>query len=211
MKVLVFDTETTGLPKDNSNIYRTDMWPHVLQLSYLMYDTNKNKIITNQDYLIKIPKDVEISKESISVHGITRRKIQHQGYEMKYILKIFQACLENSDFVVAHNLQFDRKMLSVEGIRNKIKLDFDRSHCYCTMKSGANTCKIEKRNLHGEIYFKYPKLIELHEVLFGSEPNNLHNAYVDILVCLRCFYKIIYNDDLCIKNKNFNSLIKAYI
>ena len=49
MKVLVFDTETTGLPKDNSNIYRTDMWPHVLQLSYLMYDTEKNKIITNQD------------------------------------------------------------------------------------------------------------------------------------------------------------------
>ena len=45
MKVLVFDTETTGLPKDNSNIYRTDMWPHVLQLSYLMYDTNKNKIL----------------------------------------------------------------------------------------------------------------------------------------------------------------------
>jgi len=211
MKVLVFDTETTGLPKDNPTIYQTYMWPHVLQLSYIMYDTEKNKIITNQDYLIKIPKEVEISKESIGIHGITRRKIEHQGYEMKHILKIFQACLENSDFVVAHNLQFDKKMLLVEGLRNKVKLDFDKTQCYCTMKNGANVCKIEKINLHGDTYFKYPKLVELHERLFGGEPNNLHNAYVDILVCLRCFHKVIYNEDLCEKNKNFNKQIKIYL
>lgn len=39
-------------------------------------------------------------------------------------------------------------------------------------------------------YKKYPKLCELHEHLFGSVPENLHNALVDTLVCLRCFLMI---------------------
>jgi len=35
--------------------------------------------------------------------------------------------------------------------------------------------------------------------LFGTTPANLHNAIVDVLVCLRCFvnmyYKIIISED----------------
>ena len=38
MKVLVFDTETTGLPKGkNPSIYKTELWPHIIQLSYIVY------------------------------------------------------------------------------------------------------------------------------------------------------------------------------
>ena len=109
MKVLVFDTETTGLPQNNPSIYQTHLWPHVVQLSYMLYDTDKNKIIASDDYLIKIPKDVEISQESIDVHGITRRKVDNHGYKMNQILQIFQVCLDECDFIVAHNLQFDKK------------------------------------------------------------------------------------------------------
>ena len=211
MKVLVFDTETTGLPKGQGSIFKTDIWPYIVQLSYIIYDTEKNKIITNQDYIIKIPEHVELSKESIKIHGITKRKIKNQGYEIKHILKIFQICLVNCDFVVAHNLEFDKNMVLVEGIRNKISLSFNKIQNYCTMKNGSKICKIEKVNIHGEKYFKYPTLLELHQKLFNSEPSNLHDAYVDILVCLRCFHKIIYSEDLCKKNKNFNSSIKIYI
>lgn len=39
-------------------------------------------------------------------------------------------------------------------------------------------------------YVKYPKLSELHSHLFGYVPDNLHNAMMDVLVCLRCFLKI---------------------
>ena len=211
MKVLVFDTETTGLPQNNPSIYQTHLWPHVVQLSYMLYDTNKNKIMASDDYLIDIPKDVEISQESIDVHGITRRKVDNHGYKMEQILQIFQVCLDECDFIVAHNLQFDKNMLMVEGIRHNIKLGFDTPQSYCTMKNGKKICKIEQVNSYGEIYFKYPKLIELHKTLFNSEPNSLHNAFVDILVCMRCFYKLIYNDDLCVKNIHFNKQIKKYL
>lgn len=39
-------------------------------------------------------------------------------------------------------------------------------------------------------YKKFPKLSELHQKLFGSVPENLHNSIVDVFVCLRCFLKI---------------------
>ena len=32
MKVLVFDTETSGLPTEkNASIYKTNVWPHIVQ------------------------------------------------------------------------------------------------------------------------------------------------------------------------------------
>ena len=74
------------------------------------------------------------------------------------------------------------------------------------MKCSKNICKIPI-TINGKNIFKYPKLIELYKFYFQDEPNNLHNSFIDILICLRCFYKMIYNDDLCKKNKNFNSLV----
>jgi len=208
MRVLVFDTETTGLPaKNNPSIYQTHLWPHILQISYILYDTEKNKVITSEDYLIKIPSNVNISAESTNIHGITRQQVDCRGYAMSDALNTFQVCLDNCDFVIAHNIQFDKNILMVEAIRHKMKLNFDKPQEYCTMKNGVNICKLEKINTFGDKYFKYPTLSELHNVLFNKEPQNLHNAFVDILICLRCFHKMIYNEDLCQKNKRFKSFI----
>ena len=62
-----------------------------------------------------------------------------------------------------------------------------------------------------EVYKKFPTLAELHVKLFGIGPSNLHNSFVDILICMRCFYAMIFNEDLCKKNKRFNSLIKEHV
>ena len=43
MLILVFDTETTGLPTErNASIFDNDKWPYIVQLSYIIYDTYKN-------------------------------------------------------------------------------------------------------------------------------------------------------------------------
>jgi hypothetical protein len=55
MKVLVFDTETTGLPTErNASISDLKVWPHIVQLSYILYDIDEKKIIKCQDHIIKI-------------------------------------------------------------------------------------------------------------------------------------------------------------
>ena len=213
MKILIFDTETTGLlPKDVS-LYQSDLWPYIVQFSFIMYNTISNKIEMEHDYIIKIPKEISIPKESTKIHGITKQKSNKQGYNMKDILEIFNIALESCDFVVAHNLSFDKKILMVEGIRHNTKIEFTRNGLtpYCTMRNSINLCNIEKVNNNNEVYKKFPTLAELHVKLFGVGPSNLHNSFVDILICMRCFYAMIFNEDLCKKNKRFNSLIKEHI
>ena len=81
---------------------------------------------------------------------------------------------------------------------------------YCTMKASIDLCSImteypahiefgpqtlaqtisPKAAPKPRVYKKFPKLSELHQTLFGSIPENLHNSLIDVLVCLRCFLKI---------------------
>ena len=39
MHVLIFDTETTGLPEPDATIFQHNKWPHIIQLSYISYNT----------------------------------------------------------------------------------------------------------------------------------------------------------------------------
>jgi hypothetical protein len=52
----------------------------------------------------------------------------------------------------------------------------------------------------GRTSLKYPKLIELYHVLYGTDvpsPEGLHNAKVDVDVCLKCYVKMMeIRDDI---------------
>jgi DNA polymerase III epsilon subunit-like protein len=82
-----------------------------------------------------------------------------------------------------------------------------KTNFYCTMQESIELCNIKKTNLLGE-YLKFPKLSELHETLFKSSPKNLHNSLNDILICLRCFYKLRLNEDLLKKNMEIKKMLE---
>lgn len=213
MKVIVFDTETTGLPKSRyAHIQHTWLFPYVVQLSWLVYDTGKNKIEKVEDHIIRLPEHITIPEESMKIHGITNEKMQEEGKLMSVVLKRFLRDLSNSKCIIAHNIEFDKKILDVECFREQYKLLSNyRKKEFCTMKNSIHTCKILKKN-HEKFKskFKFPKLIELHEKLFESKPNNLHNALIDILVCFRCFYKLKFEVDILNVNNKFRRNYKKY-
>ena len=206
MKVIVFDTETTGLPERNAPFTSTNKWPYIIQLSYALYDISTNNIYINDGY-IKIDDNIEISKESQKIHGITKEKLDNEGMNIKYALMQFNNMFCDADLVIGHNLEFDKNMIIVESLRNNIDQYFTyyetKNHKfkkpeYCTMKNTAKFCGIIKTNKLGKEYFKYPKLIELYRRLFPQEkdPKNLHNSLFDILVTLRCYLKYKHDKDL---------------
>ena len=102
MKVLVVDTETTGLPeKWNPSIFsQKEKWPHIIQLSYLLYDTNINKIISCVDEIIKLDYHIPISSESIKIHGINRTTSHRKGISINKALLGFYEAFEACDIVV---------------------------------------------------------------------------------------------------------------
>jgi hypothetical protein len=69
------------------------------------------------------------------------------------------------------------------------------------MKNYTNICKIQKSTLSTQ--YKYPKLSELYKTIFLMTPEELHNSYNDILICLRCYYYIEYHIDLLLASNDF--------
>ena len=206
MRVLVFDTETTGLPEKNASILEVDKWPHIVQLSYLIYDTTNNQIESFYDFIINV-NDTIISDESIQLHKITKEKSNNEGLCIVDVLNKFNSDIKNIDLLVGHNISFDKRIIMVECIRNNISQYFTRNKIkkpeYCTMKESINICKIERISSAGNKYFKFPTLTELYVYLFKHSPKVVHNSLADILICLRCY--ILLSDKVDIININNNN------
>jgi len=220
MKFLVFDTETTGLPKSKYiNPTTLDSWPHIVQFSYLVYDSPLNEIIDSKDFIIKMPENILIPEESTKIHGITNNLSNEKGTLLTVVLNEFFNSLKKVDKLIGHNIKFDINMIKIELLRiinDQSYLPEETMHykkylylienfdnITCTLKDSILFCNIQSIDKNGKIYLKYPKLFELYEKLFNEIPNNLHNSFNDILVTLRCFMKLKYDIDLKDNCKSF--------
>jgi len=231
--IMVFDFETTGLPKDGNARYNPGYsnpvdWPHSVQMAYILYDTMTNKAKIASE-VIRLPEGVEVTEESEEIHKISaaytrgRTKMGKDGSLthhpfIKTVLKEFIQDFRRADIVVAHNIHFDRNMVLAELDRQgqeciaDLKEFFENKKEFCTGIKGKYVCKMERKDKHGRTYYKMPKLKELYENLFGQVPDEskLHNALVDVVICLRCFYKMRYNKDLA-EEPGLDSEIKSVI
>lgn len=215
MRVLIFDTETTGLPKSRSiNPDSLHLWPHIVQFSYIIYDVTDNDICVIEDNIIRVADDVEISQESAAIHGITNEISKSGGVDLNQVLSGFFGALKNVDMLVGHNISFDINVVVVELLRiiynqsNTVPVDELLSYktylhmlnnyqnIHCTMQNSIDMCAIKVMGKNGREYNKFPKLSELHQKLFGSVPDNLHNSLNDILVTLRCYIMITLKMDV---------------
>jgi DNA polymerase III epsilon subunit-like protein len=220
MKIIVFDTETSGLPKSKIISPNTiHLWPFIVQFSYIIFDTDTNTILKSYDAIVKVKPYNVISEDSIKFHGITQEISELKGINIDNVLAEFIGDLEHADMIVAHNIEFDLNMIRVELLRlEQVALDLvlrkaifeEQTNLYCTMRESVDLCKIEKENSRGK-YYKFPTLTELHKHLFDVEPKHLHNSFHDILCTTRCFIKIKYNQDIVEQNPQFKDLIQKLI
>ena len=213
MKFLVFDTETTGLPKSkHASPEETYLFPYVVQLSWLVFDSGINKVTALKDKIIRLPNNIRIPQKTIDIHGITNERMLEEGEPVDDVLDSFMRDVSSCTYLIGHNLSFDKTMIEVECVRNKHKRLSDyRKISFCTMKQSKNVCCIEKKNYYTKkMEYKYPKLIELHKHLFATTPENLHNSLIDVLVCFRCFYALAYNSDPMGTNPQFARYCKTF-
>lgn len=200
MKIIIFDTETTGLPANKKvSPQESDAWPYIVQFSWFIYDDVAKQIMGINNHIIKLPEGVTIPIEATKIHGITNIQMQSEGKPMDVILKRFTQNVMNCQILVAHNIQFDSKVIQAEYYRNNQvnALDPHRKIEYCTMKYGKSITNILKPSkFHNGMYLKPPRLEELYIKLFKTKPDSLHNSLMDVLVCFRCFHKMLYDTDI---------------
>jgi DNA polymerase III epsilon subunit-like protein len=213
MKILVFDTETTGLQEKGASIYDKSRWPYIIQLSYILYDISNNSTIIKNNY-IKLDNSIVISQESFNIHNISREILDSQGINIVDAVKEFNAYLKLCDIVVGHNISFDKRLIFVECFRHNICQNFTQFKNnqqlhkpeFCTMKNTTEFCKLERLGVSNKVYNKQPKLSELYNLLFPNDPipNDLHNSLIDVAMTLRCYLKYTNNFDI----KEINSTLK---
>ena len=185
---LIFDTETTGLPKNfKAPISDTDNWPRCIQIAWQLHASD-GTLIENQNFLIK-PVGFEIPYKSEKVHGISTALAHSKGKLINEVIEAFEVVLEKTKCLVGQNLKFDLNIMGCEFYR--IKKD---NSCLelpvldtCT-ESSALLCKLPGGR-GGK--FKLPTLSELHLFLFKENFEEAHNATADVEATARCFFELV--------------------
>ncbi|WP_088324417.1 DNA polymerase III subunit alpha [Polaribacter tangerinus] len=185
---LIFDTETTGLPKSwNAPITDTDNWPRCIQIAWQLHDAMGN-VMEHNDFLIK-PAGFNIPFDAERIHGISTELAEENGIELEKGLQIFKEALAKAKFIVGQNLQFDINIMGCEFHRLGIENNLTKIPVLdtCTEKT-ALMCQIPGGR-GGK--FKLPTLTELHHHLFGVDFSEAHNATADVEATTRCFLELI--------------------
>ena len=281
--ILVFDTETTGLPvkswDDYEPYYTTEKWkdgnlkytrthmirdditklpvldnygkptykyvnkpiqisnpnmfPHVVQFSYILYDRRDNKVVKLFDEIVRLSDNIVITPESQAVHHISLEQTQGQHSDGNFnrtiddVLNEFMEDFYKANIVVAHNIRFDRNIVLAEMHRlviqtnNKNKSErfkkymidyYSNNKEYCTCDYGSDECKIDAMNKIGKPYYKMPKLNILFKHLFDYDVDTkkLHNSLMDVIVCFCCFYKLRYDINI-LRDKNIDIKVMEFI
>jgi DNA polymerase-3 subunit alpha len=185
---LIFDTETTGLPKKwNAPITDSDNWPRCVQLAWQLHDS-KGALISDHSYLIK-PENFNIPFESEQIHGISTELANKIGVDLDEVLNKFISDLSSAGFIIGHNVKFDLNIIGAELFRinsdvNLLEKDILDT---CTELT-ANICKLPGGR-GGK--FKFPTLIELYSFLFDESFSEAHNASADVEATARAFFELV--------------------
>ncbi len=181
---LFFDTETTGLPRNwKAPVTDVDNWPRMIQVAWILCDDNGVRI-EEDDYIIR-PEGFVIPQAAAKVHGISTEKAVAEGSDLEAVLNKFNDLVEQSEFIVAHNINFDEKIIGAEFLRKGIDSSFEKRKKICTMNAATDYCQIP-----GPYGYKWPKLSELHIKLFGIDFDEAHDASVDINATEKCFWEM---------------------
>lgn len=180
-----FDVETTGLPKNwNAPVSEIENWPRIVQLAWLEYDLKGNELSRN-NYIVK-PEGFTIPEEATKIHGITTEQARKEGVIINEILKKFSSVLDKSKMLIAHNIDFDQKVVGAEFLRTDISNAIFDIKKFCTMKESTDFCQIP-----GNYGYKWPSQSELHYKLFNTYFEDSHNALMDVTTCAKCFFELI--------------------
>jgi DNA polymerase-3 subunit alpha len=185
---LIFDTETTGLPKSwNAPITDTDNWPRCIQIAWQLHD-EMGRVLEHNNFLIQ-PEGFNIPYDAERIHGISTELAAEQGIQLEEGLELFNEALKKTKFIVGQNVGCDVNIMGSEFYRLGITTNLtDLPVLDTCTEHTAQLCQIPGGR-GGK--FKLPTLTELHQHLFGIGFGEAHNATADVEATTRCFLELV--------------------
>ena len=179
IRTIIFDTETTGLPKDKTlpPQYKKDNWPDLVSICWRVYD--HDVCVSNNYHVIK-PDGWKIPAESSQIHGITQAYAMEHGVALLDVMTRFLGDVYTCHRVIAHNISFDKQVIfhAMFWRVGIYQCSWDSLSEICTGLLATEEMKLPFRSGRG---YKMPSLKELYMGTFGQEePSGAHNAERDV-------------------------------
>jgi len=190
---IIFDTETTGLPKRwKAPLTDSENWPRCIQIAWQVH-ADSGELLSHEDYLIQ-PDGYTVPYDAEQIHGISTALAEQQGRPLAEVLALFSAALEQADYVGGHNVTFDLNIMGAEFLRLGDHNPLEQAQVIdtCTEET-AQLCQLPGGR-GGK--FKLPTLTELYIHLFGTGFGEAHNATADVEATTRCFLELLRKGQL---------------
>lgn len=178
-KIVVFDTETSGLCA-GVNV--------ILSLSWQVLNADLEKV-AEESRFFDWPRDKSrIQEKAIEVNGLTEERLAELGTTDKVAaLQEFAKVIDGADLLVAHNGGFDVEFVKADAMESNVAIDL-RKPMFDTMLEMTDYCQIP--GYYGE--YKWPRLNELAACLgIYTDDIDWHQSASDVEVTARCFRKIV--------------------
>ena len=176
--LLVFDTETTGLPLRGAKPDEPAKWDRC-RLVQLAWEFYSDRTLLSQGCYTVLPEGFTIPETAAKIHGISQDLAVRTGEPIEQVLAEFMQVLNQTDVLVAHNLEFDWHVMTAECFRlvKYVPEKFSQVKLYCTMKAGTKPGG------------KWPKLAALYAELCGAVATDCHRADNDVRYCAEVYFK----------------------
>ncbi|MCK4640627.1 MAG: 3'-5' exonuclease [Candidatus Marinimicrobia bacterium] len=177
MNSLIIDTETTGFPHWKSELDDPKQ-PGLLELAFQLYCHEQKETITSFSSLIDCK--ISIPDDVIEIHGISKEMVAQYGMPEKLALQLFDDVIQRADRIVAHNLNFDRRIMKIAFCRVGMECEkLNEIDKLCTMLKSTPMLK-----LPGKSGYKWPKLEEAYKILVDKDGfEKAHRASYDVEAC----------------------------
>ena len=183
MRTLIFDTETTGMWNFKADLADPDQ-PRPVQISALLYADSIEVAGINLLINCQVPSH----PKALEVHRKTPELLRTCGLEELTALAIFNNFARRADRIVAHNIEFDKRIVQGMALRNNLTHNaLESTPLFCTMKTSTDVLRIPGR-FGG---FKWPKLIEAYKELVDPAGfADAHDALADTRACAAILFAL---------------------
>ena len=148
----------------------------ILQISYIIYDNEFNKIKEVNKYI----KNRVVDKRTYDVHKLTSEFLDENGEDFEKVMDVFVVDIVDVGYIVGHNVETDMRKVRINMIKHMKYFGdiFEGKKVYDTMKMGK------------DVYGESMALEVLYGNCVGKKMENMHNAYYDALFTWEVFVKL---------------------
>lgn len=185
---LIFDTETTGLPRNyNAPLSDSENWPRVVQIAWQLHDVT-GKLISSNSIIVK-PEGFTIPFNAAQVHGITTERALAEGSDLQQVMYEFVEAVKQTKYLCGHNIEFDLSIVGAEFHRLGMSNFFEGKPVIDTKSDPVTEFCAIPGGKGGK--FKWPKLEEVYRKLFNAGFEEAHNAAFDVEATAKAFFELL--------------------